>query len=302
MATSLAVVLENDYGANSYDLYPRTTLANGTQRQIVDPLDLGEVAVTRFLQPVPFGPGQIELGFVYDKPRRVAFEIHSRCATEDKAFKEFKALTYAFNPSGNADGPATPLWLRVDWTDTDGAVSRYLEVRPVRMPGFGWGVGGRASFKGLYSAGVLRYPVELEALYPFWRDHTPTTHSSMSSFHSTPQVVNIAGSGNVAVGVRVEILAITGSCTALSVVNSATGNDGEGGGALNWSKAGGFTAGDYIDYRYTDPSVVTVSAGVLSATDYLRLFHLATNDLTCTKVTGSPSNLKLSFTYRWAWF
>lgn len=301
MASSLTVYFESDYGANAAQLYPLNTVTNG-QRIIVEPFDLGLVEVTRFLQAVPFGPGQIELGFVYDKPRRVSFDIHSRCGTEAKALEELKDLNYLFNPGGNADAPATPQWLRVDWTDSTGAVSRYLEVRRLSVPGLGWGAGGRVAFKGKYSAGVLRYPVELEALYPFWRDHSPTTHSSMSSFHTTPQTVNITGDGDVTVGVKVEILAITGSCTALSVANSATGDNGEGGGTLNWSKGSTFAGGDYIDYRYTDPSVVTVSAGVLSASDYLRLFHNATNALLCTKVTGSPSNLKLAFTYRWSWF
>lgn len=301
MTSSLAVYIENDYGGNSSQIFPRQTVTNG-KRGIVEPFDLGIVELTRFLQAVPFGPGQIELGFVYDKPRRVSFDINSRCGSEAAALEELKDLNYLFNPGGNADGPATPLWLRVDWTDSTGAVSRYLDVRRLSVPGLGWGASGRVAFKGKYSAGVLRYPVELEALYPFWRDYDQTSHISMPSFHTTPQTASIAGSGDITVGLRVQILAITGSCTAISIANSATGDNGEGGGTLNWSKGSTFIVGDYVDFRYTDPSVVTVGAGVLGATDYLRLFHTTTNALLCTKVTGSPSNLTLAFSYRWSWF
>ena len=300
MTTGIAIYYETGSGGSSTQLFPRQNGDNGT-RGIVDPLDLGGVEITRFLQPVPFGPGQIELGYVYDKPRRVSFDINSRCASEANALQEFRDLSDLFNPTGPR-GNAAPFWLRADWTEGPDPVSRYLAVRPLARPGLGWGVGGRASFKGLYSAGVLRFPVELEALYPFWRDYTALTSDTALSFHSTPRTVVITTPGDVTIGCRIEILAVTGSCTAISVASSATGVDGEAGGTLNWSKGSAFTAGDYVDFRYSDPSVVTISAGVLSATDYLRLFHSTSNTLTFTKVTGSPSNLTARVTYRRAWF
>lgn len=101
--------------------------------------------------------------------------------------------------------------------------------------------------------------------------YAATADTSQVTADSPAGAQTLTNDGALPCGLRVEVAAggISGSPTSITVANATNGY------SFVWSKGSAFAAGDYIDWFYTDPRAVTMTAGttITGATgdDYMEL-------------------------------
>jgi len=291
MASEVEVHWHTDT-STSIQLLPRTAGVTYGYRQLVEPLDLGIAEAQRFQTPVAFGPGLVEQGYVFNKSRKLVLTLHILGTTERKAFSEWRSLNTWFRPDKLG-------MLRFKYVDGGGTGRDvYVEARRVLVPTVSWG-GGAHTWKGQYTGGVLRCTYTLEALYPHWRSWTAST-ATKTTVSSTPGNLSVTNNGDFPVSCRVTLANPASNPTKLNIANvtaAPTGMAVDDGGTVVWNKGSAFTGADYLDWRYTDHSVVTWSAGVVGAGNNLVLWP-GSNTITLSTDTGT---VDVTLTYKEAW-
>lgn len=288
MASEIEVYWEYGSGSpTSVQLLPYTSGTYGS-RQLVNPTDFGVAEMDRWLQPVPFGPGQLERGYVFSKPRRITLTIHIIAGSERKAWAEWEDFNSHFRPDREGK-------LRLKYYEESGPTQRdrYLLCRRVAVPTVSWP--GRHTMLGSYDGGQLRMRMELEATYPHWLDYADDTDSV--SISTTPQNVSIDNPGDFPVGLKMTLASLSGSWTSITIQNATTipapyPNTADD--TVTWSHGSGFSGGDYLDWRHTLPYVVEVTDGVISATGNLALWP-GTNSVVVTGAGGTSGTGNLEW-------
>lgn len=291
MSSEIEIYWEYGSGPTQVQLYPRVAGTYG-YRQLVDPTNFGTAQMNRFTDPVPFGPGTVERGYVFDKPRSVVLALHIQAGTERKAFSELEDLEAAFRADREGN-------LRLKYTENDGPTvrDRYLTCR--RTDFQSWGSPSATMFKGAHSGGVLRVIYQLEAVYPHWRTYTAETDTA--SLSTVSQNIIITNDGHYPIGVKVGLSALVGSWTSVAITNNTAGPQGasiQGSGTVTWSHTTGFSNGDELDWRHTYPHLVTQTDGNTGATDELTLWP-GSNDIDVVGVGGTSGTV--TFTWKEAW-
>lgn len=291
MSASTDLKVDWVYDATTVQLLPRVAGTYG-YRQLVNPLDFGTADMTRWLDPIPFGTGVVERGYVFDRPRRVRMGVHIAAGTERKAWSEWEDLQGNFR--ADREGK-----IRLRYTEADGPTERdrYLLARRVMFDTMSWP--GITTFKGAYSGGVLRTHLELEATYPHWRSYTGSTDTVAISTSSTP--ITITNSGHFPIGLKFALSALVGTWTSITISNATNGPGGatvDPGGTVVWTDAG-FSNSDEIDWRYTDPSLVTWTSGsTLGATSHIVLWP-GINTVSVVGVGGTSGTGTFSWAEAW---
>lgn len=259
----------------------------GNWARTVSDVEISPIEFTSFRAGAPWYGGEFEIMAPLAGARRFAFFVDSvltgsPTSTTGAEFDEIDELNELFNPLS-----ASEIELKTQRADSSNStISRSIWVRCVQaypyniVPDIG-GTGVVAK----RGTGRIRYRVECEARFPFWRDTTATT-ANLTATTGTPTVA-ITNNG-LPCGVRVDCGTETGTVNSLAISNSAN------------SYAVTFTSpdsGDYLDAAYTDPTEVAFS-GTPNAAAWLRLDN-GTNTMTGT-CTGGTS-IALTFTYRQHW-
>lgn len=282
----MTTTMEVHWGATQ--LHPIQTTARG--KRWLAAQDYGEASISRWLQPVPYGHGSYERGWVAAKPRRGFIEVMAKTRDEGDAFDEIEALDAIFSLNVIHE---LKLVLPVHG---GGSRSRILDVRRVGADSFGFGAGHE--LLGSFSGGVVRYRVPFEAALPFWRKEAADTDTNLSVQVTTDSQA-IAVDGDVPVGLKVTLSNLVGTWTSLTITNTTAGPEGEDGGALIWTATGGFNNADVLDFKRTEPHVVTVASGsLLSATSYIRLWP-GSNTIEAIGVGGTSGDITLEWDPRY---
>lgn len=278
---------------DSTKLLPRQSTARGS-RGAIDPVDFGEAFITRWPQPIPYGHGAYERGWVAAEPRRGVMVVLSKCRDEDDSFDEIEALNAIFRVDTTVD-----LRLRTEHYGGGTYWDRYLSVRRVVAPSWASGSGERTVHLGQTGGAVVRYPVMWEALYPWWRLYG-TADTDAVDLRTTLQSTVISVSGDVWVGALFDLASLSATWTSILITNATTGPEGESGGSITWGDSVGFSNGDELDYKHTEPHLVTWEDGTtVNDTGYIKLWPGSnTIQVTGTKSAGTPSADVVNVTWR----
>lgn len=262
MASDFSVYWEYGAGPTSVQLLPRTSGTYGI-RQAVYPVNLGAVAPSRALVPVPFGSGVVEQGYWFDKSRQVQLLLKVIAGTERRAWSEWEDLQSHFRVDRLGK-------LRIKYYEADGPTQRdrYLECRRVHVPTMDWP--GSTGFVGHYEGGQITFGLVLEASYPHWRDYSETTTDTCDILTGGGDTITINNPGHFPIGFKFTLSSLVGNWTQISIANTTSGDfQGEGAvsaGTITWSHGTAFANSDYVDWRHTDPHLVTMNDGNVSAT------------------------------------
>lgn len=203
-------------------------------------------------------------------------------------------LVSAFNPEALG-----VVKLQSSRLDRNGAtITRYLLVEVIGVPTLDVRTAkpGGNDESGAYHGhdGYIVYRIVCRTLFPYWIGSALLTLDTAPAaaeldIGASPDTVTISNPGDRWVGQRFVVKAgsVSGTVTEIQIDNAA--NDDE----LVWRNAGGFIAGDYLDWFATDPRAKDFSSPA-NARGKSRL-NTGSNTLTGTRGAGSGTlTLQLS--------
>lgn len=201
----------------------------------------------------------------------------------------WQELTEAFDPAAgivklqsarlNASGATVTRYLLIELTDVPSLTHR--TAKPANLDDSGGYAG---------EGGYIVYKLRGRTVFPYWIGASLLTVDSGAAaaelaISGSTDTVTIDNDSRRWVGVRLRIKAgsVSGSVTSIQFDNGA--NDDQ----LIWTNSGGFVAGDYIDWRATDPRKIDRmdSDNRFGGTSTKMRLEQGSNTITSTRLAGS---------------
>ena len=239
--------------------------------------------------------------------RRVMFWLHCEPPSNTMvnmlrwANDEVASLSSTFSPS---IGVTTLEVERYNYAGT--LVERYVQGAIKRSMGWTYVSQGGDRTPGIRPRGYIRWPVEVECIYPWFVDMSTYSTTAMTTGGGPYTITN---GGDIWTGWRLEVTGSTGTPLGCVITNATTGYSID----LRWTA--GPTSGDWVDYFYPSSAWTPVGfrSGASGAAPSNRVALLpgpaftdgrlakGNNSITVALPTGGTGSLSFNFIVRRRW-
>jgi len=204
----------------------------------------------------------IDIGAAHPRPQNectIVVEVDASAIgasnTDENLHDAWQELTEFFDP---LDGVQKLEATRQDAASAN--VVRHLWCQVIEVPSFRYRTGDPSdqwSAGGYHSAsGRIFYPVRLSTMVPYWQiatldDQDTSPADAELAISGSTDTVTIANAGRRWVGLRIDVSAVSGTVTQVTIDNQTNGT------ALIVKDTTALANSDYFDWLATDPRAVT---------------------------------------------